>query len=82
MLRLVLATAVVALVGSAGCAPPKVLIKHQFVDADKSAKTYIERGTDNLFRVSARVCDVQGNNQETNCKDTLLLENVVPGSVY
>jgi molybdopterin/thiamine biosynthesis adenylyltransferase len=66
------------------CVPPKVMIDHSYVDAEKASKSYIQRSADNdkLFDMSVRVCDVQANNTDTNCKDTKVLGNVVPGSVY
>ena len=69
---------------SLACVPPKVMIDHSYVDADKASKSYIQRSAENdkLFDMSVRVCDVQANNTDTNCKDTKVLGNVVPGSVY
>ena len=78
-----LAAVAFSLLGAA-CAPPKVMIDHSYVDADKASKSYIQRSADNdkLFDLSVRVCDVQASNTDTNCKDSKVLGNVVPGSVY
>jgi hypothetical protein len=74
----------VALSTLAACAPPKVMIDHAFVDEDKAAKAYIVRSSEKaqLFDLSVRVCDIQANNTESGCKDTKVLSNVVPGSIY
>ncbi len=65
------------------CVPPKVLTSHSFLDSDKSVRTLMQQADDKrLFNVFMRVCDVQGTNVDANCKDTMVLGNVNPGSVY
>jgi len=68
----------------AGCAPPKVLVDHSFLEGDKSVKTVIQRSTENakLFDLWLRVCDVSGGSTEVRCKDSKILSNVVPWSIY
>ena len=72
-----------------GCgAPPKVLVGHGCAGADKSVKVMLQDvGQTNkangqkIFNVFVRMCDVTAHG-ENACKDTQVLENVVPGSVY
>lgn len=72
-----------------GCAPPpKVLVGHNFAGQDKSVKVMLQdsgqanKANDKkLFNVFVRMCDVT-KELEGACKDTQVLENVVPGSVY
>lgn len=75
----------------AGCAtaPPKILVRHNFAGPEKSTKTMLQdsgqkdpSSKKELFHVWVRVCDVKADSSETECKDTKILENVVPGSVY
>jgi hypothetical protein len=75
--------------GSLGCAPPpKILVGHGFAGPNKSTKVMIhDSGEVNpankmkVFDVWMRVCDQQGS-AESACKDTKILENVVPVSIY
>lgn len=81
--------AVAVLLGN-GCAPPKVLVGHSYASSDKSIETIIEKSGDqvkvgdqkqNLFNVYMRVCTQDANNATTQCKDTLILDNVTPSSI-
>lgn len=73
-----------------GCAAPqKVLIQNNYVGPTKSAKVLIlDSGKDDpstkkrLFHLFVRNCDLGADGTESNCKDTVILENVDPGSVY
>lgn len=73
-----------------GCAPPpKVLVLNQFNGIEKTSKVIIQNSGQvdpstkkPLFQVFVRVCDIAPNNSETACKDTKVVDNVVPGSVY
>ena len=69
---------------SAGCAAPKVLVDHSFLGEDKSVKTVIQRSADHgkLFDLWVRVCDVSGGSTEVRCKDSKVLADVVPWSLY
>jgi hypothetical protein len=69
---------------AAGCAPPKILAEHTFVGDDKSVKYLIQRSADNakLFDLWLRVCDTSGGSTEVKCKDSKVLSNVVPWSLY
>jgi hypothetical protein len=77
----------IAIVGAlllGGCTPPKVLTGHHFLDADKSIRIIMQQSDEDkkLFNIFMRVCDVQGTNTDANCKETKVLGNVNPGSVY
>ena len=71
-----------------GSVPPKVLVAHDFQGDDKSVKMMLQDSghTDpaskrRLYNVWMRMCDVNATS-EAGCKDTQVLDNVVPGSVY
>jgi hypothetical protein len=72
-----------------GCAsaPPKILVGHYYLGVEKSSKIVIldsgvaEKGK-KLFHVYVRNCNINPDATETGCKDTLILENVDPASIY
>ena len=81
---------VVVALAAVGCAPPKVLVGHSYATSNKSIETIIQKsgesvgsGKDktNLFNVYMRVCDQNENNSQSQCKDTLILNNVNPESI-
>ncbi len=70
----------------AGCAPPrKTLIGQTFIGEDRSFKILMSapRGEadDPMIDQFIRVCTLR-DAKEVDCKDTLVLENVRPGSLY
>lgn len=75
------------LVLASGCAVrPKIMTSHQYLGEARSAKTLIQAsekvGDDaQLFNYFLRVCNLEGAG-EKQCKDSLILENVTPGSLY
>ena len=79
-----------ALFSLVGCgSPQKVIVQNNFVGGSKTAKVLIlDSGKEDpstkkrLFHVYVRNCDIESEGTETNCKDTLVLENVDPSSVY
>ena len=80
---------VLCALAAAGCAPPKVLVDHSYTAADKSIEGLMQQsgaavgGGDkkgNLFNWFMRVCTQGADNSQSNCKDTVLLENVDPRS--
>lgn len=76
-----------SLVSAIACAPPpKVMTSHQYLGETRSAKTLIQqsaKGADDvqLYNYFLRVCDLNAST-EKQCKDSLILENVTPRSVY
>lgn len=82
------AFALLALAGVGCSTPPKVLVGHNFAGSQKSVKVMLQdSGQTNkasgqkVFNVFVRMCDVS-TETEAGCKDTQVLDNVVPGSVY
>lgn len=71
----------------AGCTPPPVLIAQGFT-GDRVVRYTIRNvgaGTDdtgNLYDLSVRLCNQSDDGSDQNCQDTLILQNVYPGSVY
>ncbi|HVJ88546.1 MAG TPA: hypothetical protein VM580_02005 [Labilithrix sp.] len=84
-----IATVLLVAAAAFGCSPPpKVLVGHNFAGSDKSVKVMLQdsgqvdkANNRRLFNVFVRMCDVTANS-EASCKDTQVLDNVVPGSVY
>jgi hypothetical protein len=82
--------AALALCALGGCAPPpKVLVASDFNGDDKTSKMLIQdsgqvdpSSKKKLFNVYVRMCGIDARAVESACKDTLVVENVVPGSVY
>ena len=76
-----------ALTGCGGAAN-KLLVSHSFAGPEKSTKVMLQNSGEvdpstkkALFHVWVRMCDVHPDNSEVQCKDTRVLDNVVPGSV-
>jgi hypothetical protein len=70
---------------AAGCAPPKILVAHAYASSDKTLETIVQRSGEsvgsgakknNLLDVYMRVCNQGVDNSQSNCKDTVILENV------
>jgi hypothetical protein len=81
----------------AACAAPKILTQHQYVgqrsvkymlqragpQTGDVAKTLITRKSEpEKFHFWVRVCSVDKNGDEQSCRDTLVVEYVLPESVY
>lgn len=90
MNKVSIACCAVLLAATTGCAsaPPKVLVGHNFAGDEKSVKVMLQdSGETNkasgarMFNVFVRMCDV-GTSAEAACKDSQVLDGVVPGSVY
>ncbi len=89
-ISLVLATGCLAAL--AGCAAsPKYLVDHSFRGDTRTSKIMLQEngetvgsGTSKkkLYNTFVRLCDLTKAHQEANCKDTLILPNVVSGTVY
>ena len=79
---------VLALLVACG-SPQKVLIHNNYIGATKTAKVMLlDSGKEDpatkkrLFNVFVRNCDIGETGAETQCKDTVILENVDPSSIY
>lgn len=74
-----------------GCATPRYLI-NDFTMGDRSVKyiltpvaAQVDAGggkKDQLYDFSVRICDLDKQDDETNCKDTTIVQNVHKKSVY
>ena len=67
--------------------PPKVLIADDFMGASKVSKFYIQQSGNVvkkvvLYNLFLRVCDTAPDGAQSNCKDTVVLRDVNPRSVY
>lgn len=76
---------IVALVSA--CSHPTILVGRGFRSSDKTAKVMIKKSGEktkggDLFDTYARVCSLDSSDKEADCKDTKILNNVAPGSVY
>jgi hypothetical protein len=79
----------VALAGVACGPPPKVLTQQTFIGPDKvyqeriQNKGQVDPSTKRqLFNFTVNICDAAENGTPKNCKETLILENVYPESVF
>jgi hypothetical protein len=71
-----------ASMASVGCGPPpKVMVDHGFLGQARTVKLLMQRNASGTVDQSIRVCTLAGG-KETACKDTVVLENVTPGSLY
>lgn len=73
------ALATLALVGCGP--PPKVMVDHGYLGQTRTIKLLMQRNASGTFDQSVRVCTLSAG-KETACKDTVVLENVTPGSLY
>jgi len=81
MLKKLGALALVALFVTACGPPPKVMVDQAFMGDKRTVKMLMQRNASGTFDQGLRVCTIE-KGQETQCKDTLVLENVTPGSLY
>ena len=85
-----LAAALAATLALTACAPPpKVLVASSFNGSDKTSKIILQESgkidtstKKKLFNVFVRICDIDAKNMEKACKDTVVVQDVAPGSVY
>ena len=93
-LERLMAVAVLA-VAMTGCAVPKFLIQDSFIGSMVLPTTGTTRNdktvlipavrTDNkeiLYDYIVRLCDLDANGAESNCRDSVVLANVVSNSLY
>lgn len=83
-----LAAALAPLVGCASV-PPKVLVAQSFHGEDKNVETMIQdtgqadpASKQKLYNVMVRACNVTEGTATEACKDSTVLENVLPQSIY
>ena len=69
-----------AAVGSA-CAPPKVLVANNVQTKYLLQEAAEKQAGKKVFNFFVRICDGEGE-RSTNCKDSMVLDNVVAQSVY
>jgi hypothetical protein len=65
---------------SIGCAPPKVLVSNSVQTKYLLQRSDTQQGK-NVFNFFVRICDGQGEHS-TNCKDSIILDNVIAKSVF
>lgn len=85
----ILFVALLALAGVACGPPPKILTQQTFIGPDKVYQERIQTtGKQDpstkrlLYNFTVNICDVAENGATSNCKETLLLENVYPESIF
>ena len=74
---------------ASACAPPKILIRNEFGKFARENKTIklfiVHAGTlqepggkekKDIYHLFIRVCDLDNENKEVNCKDSLILKNI------
>ncbi|HEX7481555.1 MAG TPA: hypothetical protein VF331_27370 [Polyangiales bacterium] len=72
---------------TAGCTPPPVLIAQGFA-GERVVRYTIQKNpqgdkeTGQLYDLRVRLCNQGEDASDSNCQDTMLLENVKPQSVY
>ncbi|HWV39475.1 MAG TPA: hypothetical protein VN033_13480 [Vulgatibacter sp.] len=70
---------------ASGCASKHILVGQTFIGEDRSIKMMMTApmgsDDDRMVHQLMRICTLN-DGSETNCKDTVVLENVRPGSLY
>lgn len=79
-IRIALAGLVVGALAT-GCVAPKVMVDQTFMGDTHTVKMLMQKNAAGTFDQSLRVCTIE-KGAETQCKDTVVLENVTPGSLY
>ncbi len=91
MKRILILAILTAALFAVSCAPKKVLIANEYMGENKTAKLLMlpkaqtvgsDKNKVRLFDYYIRICTLNQANKEENCKDTLILENVNPRSLY
>ncbi len=88
MNRLSLILAGVATLATLGaCVPPKILVTNSFLGDNKVSKFHIQQSgkvaqKQALYNFSLRICDLAQDGSQANCKDTTVLQDVFPQSIY
>ena len=63
------------------CAPPKVLVSNDVKTKYLLQQAETKQGGKRLFNFFVRVCDSAAE-RSVNCKDSMVLDNVVAQSIY
>lgn len=79
--RIILAGLSVGALLATGCVAPKVMVDQAFMGDSHTIKMLMQKNAAGTFDQSIRVCTIE-KGAETACKDTVVLENVTPGSLY
>jgi hypothetical protein len=71
-----------------GCAGPTQVLVSQRYAGERVVRYTIEpsgqatKETGQLYNLRVRICGVESSGTDSNCKDSMVLENVQPRSVY
>ena len=66
-----------------GCGPPpKVMVDQGFIGSNRTLKVLMQRNASGTFDQIVRICTLGEKGAESACNDTVVLENVTPGSLY
>lgn len=80
-----LVMAVAALAALSGCTVPRFLVADSFVGGRNDKTILIPRSAADkvqLYDYVVRLCDLDAQGVESNCKDSVVLSSVVSNSVY
>jgi cytochrome c5 len=77
----IFALAFAAAAAGTGCVPPKVLIANEVQTKYLLQEAASKQGGKKVFNFFVRLCDSEGE-RSTNCKDSMVLDNVVAESIY
>lgn len=78
--KLMIVLALAAAAGGVGCTPPKVLVANS-VQSKYVLQQSPTQGGKNVYNFIVRICDAEGE-KSVNCRDSVVLENVIAHSVY
>ena len=81
MNRIFLALAILAAAATTACTPPKVLVADDFGTKYVLQENGQTQNSRKLYNFIIRACDRVGDTT-SNCKDSVILDNVVARSVY
>jgi len=79
--RITLAGLMLGAMLATGCVMPKVMVDQAFMGDNHTIKMIMQKNAAGTFDQSLRVCSIE-KGVEAKCKDTVVLENVTPGSLY
>lgn len=79
--KLICALALAGAAAGTGCVPPKVLVANDIQTKYLLQEADSKQGGKKVFNFFVRLCDREGE-RSTNCKDSMVLDNVVAQSIY